>query len=765
MGDVSVNRDSTTKLKHELWTKKTDLSPSHRNTMFSFCGRLRQVALISIAAMGLWPLALQVMLAPQSVFGDGHGDRYEELSYFAFENDHYQVLAPRKLDCRGLQTFLFGGATPTATTDLLRAIPQSTFETVRSYVVNQTTADTAQMLSVSSDILGLPADSSLCFGGVDAEGAIQIETLLSAVDSAAFGVDASCLQGTASHVRVRLQSTEFYVPDTMGELNPSRVSGAMLIVSLLDKSLSPVESSCYDATREARYAMTEGNSEYLRLVTVYSKHLLVEKTCAGFTLFGGKRDTFGCAYSALGTSGAVANLNSDGAQRTYSYPAPWRMIQCSKSGECSSLLFTQLWLSEWTVQQTTSGEVLRHNFVNQKVNEVTVDNTFSIRLVINLQILALVVTAYVTSARGWYKLKCAFISPWAKVMNATTSCTIAKVVRSSYNFILVAQMVLSMMQWRKQLTIDLLVGADTNQAVLRAFGCGTLVVVLAINVIFARAGDLKMQEMEPSFAHVVGFLVSIILFLVSRTESVSASARALLATGMRSVSASDLTQYSGCRGSNVCAMEASLSVYTLVLTIIILGACFIGLTAHAMLQASTRTASKIGASARVYFHARGKREFLSPGMNSFTRFLDDRSRNAGLYDCSTEIYIKMPGEPVLSTRAQLEACGFVLASSILFRYRDLPLFLFARILPIQILNFFNLTVTTYELIHTSRMMNGVPIGLVADQVIHTHWSKLKDARLDWMDEYFGGDGETSYRSASTDSMRRQQVRKEEEEDD
>lgn len=132
------------------------------------------------------------------------------------------------------------------------------------------------------------------------------------------------------------------------------------------------------------------------------------------------------------------------------------------------------------------------------------DSTFSIRRLINLQILALVVTAYVTSARGWFKLKCTFISPWAKVMNATPSCTIAKVVRSSYNFILVAQMVLSMMQWRKQLTIDLLVGADTNQAVLRAFGCGTLVVVLAINIVFARAGDLKMQEMEPTFAHVMG---------------------------------------------------------------------------------------------------------------------------------------------------------------------------------------------------------------------------------------------------------------------
>lgn len=231
----------------------------------------------------------------KSIFGDGHGDRYEELSYFAFENDHYQVLAPRKLDCGDLQAILLSGATPTATTDLLRAIPQSTFESVRPYVVNQTTADSAKMLSVSAAILGLAADKSVYFGGVDAEGAIQIETLLSAGDSAAFGVVGSCLQGSATHVRLRLQSTEFYVPDTMGELNPSRVSGAMLIVSLLDGNLNPVESSCYDATREARYAMTEGNTEYLRLVTVYSKQLLVEKDCGGFTLFGGKRDTFGCA--------------------------------------------------------------------------------------------------------------------------------------------------------------------------------------------------------------------------------------------------------------------------------------------------------------------------------------------------------------------------------------------------------------------------------------------------------------------------------------
>ncbi|KAG6612569.1 uncharacterized protein IUM83_03441 [Phytophthora cinnamomi] len=762
MGEVSMNGDlvdTDTAPEEKARPKKIELGSRHRNVVFAVCGRLRQLALVSIGAMGLWPLMLQLILNPQSVFGDGHGDRYEQLSYYAFENDHYQVLAPRKLDCGILQSYLFTGATPTATTDLLRAVPQSAFEVVRSYVVNETTASTATMLSVNTDIIGLAVDKSVCYGGVDAEGAIQIETLLSVHDSPAFGVDGSCLQGTATHVRARLQSTEFFVPDTMGELNPSRISGAMLIVSLLDQNLNPVESTCYDATRESRYAETAGHSEYIDLVTTYSNQLLVAANCAMFNLFGGKRDTLGCAYSALATSGATADLNSDGAQRTYSYPAPWRMIQCSMSGDCSSLLFTQVWLDEWTVQQTTSGVVLRHNFVNQKVNEVTVDSTFSIRILINLQILALVVTAYLTSARGWYKLKCTFVSPWAKVMNVTTFCTIAKVVRSSYNFVLVAQMVLGMMQWRKQLTIDLLVGADTNQAVLRAFGCGTLVVVLAINIVFARAGDLKMQEMEPSFAHVVGFLVSIILFLISRTKSVAVSTRALLATGMGSVPTSDLTKYSGCRGSTVCALEASLSVYSVVLIIVIVGACLIGLTAHAMLQASVRSTSKVGASSKVYFHVRGQRQSLSPDMNSFTRFLDDRSRNTGLYDCSTEIYVSMPGEAVMSTRGQLEACGFVLASSILFRYRDLPLFLVARILPMQILNFFNLTVTTYELIHTNRTLNGVPIELVADQVIHTHWSKLKEARLDWIDGYFGGDGETSYRSTSTDSMRRQSVHK------
>ncbi|KAL3667273.1 hypothetical protein V7S43_007505 [Phytophthora oleae] len=231
---------------------------------------------------------------------------------------------------------------------------------------------------------------------------------------------------------------------------------------------------------------------------------MVSSSCAGFTLYGETLDTFGCAYSALGTSGAVADINSDGTQRTHSFPAPWRMIQCSSSGECSSLLFTQIWLSEWTVEKTTTDEMFRHNFVNHKVIEVTVDSTFSIRLVISFQIFALVVAAYLTSMRGWYKMKSSFISPWARVMNATTSCTIAKVVRSSYNFVLVAQMAFGVIQWRKQLTIDLLVGGDTNQAVLRAFGCGTLVVVLSINIVFARAGDLKMQEMEPAFAHVVG---------------------------------------------------------------------------------------------------------------------------------------------------------------------------------------------------------------------------------------------------------------------
>eukprot|EP00644_Phytophthora_capsici_P003706 jgi/Phyca11/129207/e_gw1.82.35.1 len=657
--------------------------------------------------MGLWPLALQIILVPESVFGDGHGDRYEQLSYFAFENDHYQVLTPHKVDCSDLQDALFSGTEPTPTTDLLRAVPQSTFELVRYLVVNQTTGDHVTILSVTADILEISTDQSVCFGGVDAEGAIQIEALLSMQDSSAFGVDKSCLQNAASHVRLRLQSTEFYVPDTMGELNPSRKSGAMLIMSLVDSNLAPVESTCYRETRKDRSAVTATNSKYIRLVSEYSKQLLVPSSCAGFTLYGGMRDTFGCAYSALGTS----------------------------------LLFTQIWLSEWTVEKTSTDEILRHNFINHKVIEVTVDNTFSIRLVISLQILALVVTAYLTSVRGWYKMKSSFISPWAKVMNATTSCTIAKVVRSSYNFVLVAQMALGILQWKKQLTIDLLVGADANQAVLRAFGCGTLVVVLAINVVFARAGDLKMQEMEPTFAHVVSFFTT------------------LLATGMHSVSAADVTKYSGCRGSSVCARETSLSLYTVVLVIVILKATFIGLTAHATLQATVRTTQKVGVrprgSRRSFHIGSSRRESKCPEANSFTRFLDDRSRRTSLYDCSTQVYVQGTGGTLLSTRGQLEASGFVLASSILFRYRDLPLFLVARVLPVQVLNFFNLTVITYELIDTNRELNGIPVRLVADQVIHTHWSTLQDARLDWLDGYFGGDGETSYRS--TESTKRQSV--------
>ncbi|KAG6943470.1 hypothetical protein JG688_00017582 [Phytophthora aleatoria] len=724
MGEVSQH-EAIAKTEHNLTPKRVDLSSKRYHAVFSVCGRLRQLALVSIAAMGLWPLVLQVILVPQSVFGDGHGDRYEQLSYFAFENDHYQVLAPRQLDCSELQAVLFNGAAPKPTTDLVRAVPQSIYENVRAFVVNKTTGGHETMLSVSTEILGLPVEKSVCFGGVDDEGAIQIEALLSAKDSPIFGVDASCLETSDSHLRLRLQSTEFYVPDTMGELNPSRTSGAMLIASLVGANLNPVGSSCYEATRKARNVETQSNSQYLRLVSVYSKQLIVPETCAEFTLYGGKRDQLGCAYSALGTSGAVANLNSDGAHCTYSFPAPWRMIQCSLSGECSSLLFTQMWLSEWTMEKTPIGEVLRQNFVNHKVNEVTVDSTFSIRLVISLQILALVVTAYLTSMHGWYKINCAFVSPWARVMNATTSCTIAKVVRSSYNFILVAQMVLGMIQWRKQLTIDLLVGADTNEAVLRAFGCGTLVVVLAINIVFARAGDLKMQEMEPSFAHVVGFLASIVLFAISRSNTVSASTRTLLATGMTSVSASDVTKYSGCRGSAVCAKEVSLGVYTVVLVIVIAAATFVGLTAHAMLQALVRKSPKVGAATKMSYNVgTSNSETVPPEVNSFTRFLDDRSRSTSLYDCSTEVYVQLSsGDALLSTRAQLEASGFVLASSILFR-----------------------------------MLNEVPVGLVADQVIHTHWSKLKWGRLDWMNEYFGGNGETSYRS-SRESTRRQSVQK------
>lgn len=760
MGEIIQHEETsrTVETDHNC-TSTQDPNLKRRNAAFSICGRLRQLALVSIAVMGLWPLALQIILVPESVFGDGHGDRYEQLSYFAFENDHYQVLTPHKVDCSDLQDALFSGTEPTPTTDLLRAVPQSTFELVRYLVVNQTTGDHVTILSVTADILEISTDQSVCFGGVDAEGAIQIEALLSMQDSSAFGVDKSCLQNAASHVRLRLQSTEFYVPDTMGELNPSRKSGAMLIMSLVDSNLAPVESTCYRETRKDRSAVTATNSKYIRLVSEYSKQLLVPSSCAGFTLYGGMRDTFGCAYSALGTSGAVADINSDGTRRNYSFPAPWRMIQCTLSGECSSLLFTQIWLSEWTVEKTSTDEMLRHNFINHKVIEVTVDNTFSIRLVISLQILALVVTAYLTSVRGWYKMKSSFISPWAKVMNATTSCTIAKVVRSSYNFVLVAQMALGILQWKKQLTIDLLVGVDTNQVVLRAFGCGTLVVVLAINVVFARAGDLKMQEMEPTFAHVVSFFTSIILFCISHTNSALASVRTLLATGMHSVSAADVTKYSGCRGSSVCARETSLSLYTVVLVIVIVKATFIGLTAHATLQATVRTTQKVGVrprgSRRSFHIGSSRRESKCPEANSFTRFLDDRSRRTSLYDCSTQVYVQGTGGTLLSTRGQLEASGFVLASSILFRYRDLPLFLVARVLPVQVLNFFNLTVITYELIDTNRELNGIPVRLVADQVIHTHWSTLQDARLDWLDGYFGGDGETSYRS--TESTKRQSV--------
>uniref|UniRef100_K3WK46 Uncharacterized protein n=1 Tax=Globisporangium ultimum (strain ATCC 200006 / CBS 805.95 / DAOM BR144) TaxID=431595 RepID=K3WK46_GLOUD len=715
---------------------KPQVISKQKTAVFHVCGRLRQFALFAIGAMGLWPLLLQVIMVPESVFGDGHGDRYEQVSYFAFENDHYQVLTPRKVDCGDLQTALFGGKVPVATQDLLRAVSDTTFKTARTLVINQTTDSNATTLSVSTGILGLAKDRSVCFGGVDDEGSVQVEALLSAQEAAAFGVDSACLQGSATHMRLRLQSSEFFSPDTMGELNPARVPGAMLIVSLVDEELRPVLSSCYGATRETRYKATQIESEYRRLVSVYSKQLLVSETCNSFTLFGGSRDEFGCAFSALGASGAVADLNSDGAQRTYSFTAPWRMIQCTVAGECSSLLFTQMWLSEWTVQDTTSGEVLRHNFVNHKVNEVTVDNTFSLRLLISLQILALVVTAYLTSVRGWYTIQCAIVSPWAKVANATTSCTIAKVVRSSYNFILVAQMVLGIIQWRKQLTVDMLVGADTNQAVLRATGCGTLVVVLAINIVFARAGDLKMQEMEPSFAHVVGFVAAIILYLVTRSSSIGASARSLLVNGMHTVAAAEVTQYSGCRGSSVCAAQASLQKYIVVLVLVITIACATGSFIQAALQASAR----VSTSRRISNKTRSKNALLrKESLNSFTRFLDDRSQKTDMYDSSTEIYVRMPGGTVLSTRGQLEACGFVPAASMLFRYRDLPQFLGARALPMQVLNLFNLTVTIYELMETGEVVNGHPVMYVADQVIHAHWSKLKGATLSWSLAYYGGD--------------------------
>lgn len=132
-----------------LRTKDTETGSKRCVAAFSICGRLRQLALFSIAAMGLLPLVLQVILVPESVFGDGHGDRCEQPSYFAFENNHYQDLEPRKVACSDLQSVLFGGVTPTPTTDLLRAIPQTTFENIRSFVVNQTTGVSCTKLSVN----------------------------------------------------------------------------------------------------------------------------------------------------------------------------------------------------------------------------------------------------------------------------------------------------------------------------------------------------------------------------------------------------------------------------------------------------------------------------------------------------------------------------------------------------------------------------------------------------------------------------------------
>ncbi|KAG6962655.1 hypothetical protein JG687_00007021 [Phytophthora cactorum] len=83
----------------------------------------------------------------------------------------------------------------------------------------------------------------------------------------------------------------------MGELNPSRTSGAVLIASLVGVNLDSVGSSCYEATRKARNVETQSNS---RLVLVYAKQWIVPETCAEFTLYGGKRDQLRCAYSALG---------------------------------------------------------------------------------------------------------------------------------------------------------------------------------------------------------------------------------------------------------------------------------------------------------------------------------------------------------------------------------------------------------------------------------------------------------------------------------
>lgn len=325
-------------------------SPKSLSIAFIAIGWLRCIALISISAIGIWPLILQLILNPSSVFGDDHGDRYQQMSYFAMENGHYQILQPRELNCTDLKTALMGDSNPVVSQDLVRAVPYSVYQRARSLTASQTDSPNATVLSVLTDILSLSRHDSLCFGGIDNDGSMQIEALLSAQGAPDFGLDAVCLPVTGSHLRLRLLPTEFYYSDTMAELNPARTPGALMIVSLVDQKLKPVLSSCLEYTRQTRFNATTTAMDYQRLVSQYSHRLLVTSDCRSFDAFGGVRDAFGCAYSALGASGAVADLLSDGVDRSYSFPAPWSMIQCTVSGECSSLQFPQMWLSERTVE-------------------------------------------------------------------------------------------------------------------------------------------------------------------------------------------------------------------------------------------------------------------------------------------------------------------------------------------------------------------------------------------------------------------------------
>ncbi|KAJ0397887.1 hypothetical protein ATCC90586_009617 [Pythium insidiosum] len=730
---------------------RRDRPPGHRRPLlFSVCGYLRVLAMGAIAVQGLWPLLFQVFLVPKSVFGDGHGDRYEQLSYFAFENDHYQVLAPRDVSCDAFRSRLFRGRpAPPATTDLVRAVDQETFLSVRELAANATA-----LLSVERDILGLPRDTSVCFGAVDDEGSVQIEALLSVDDAAGFGIDGACIQHTATHVRVRLAPTEFFVSDTVGELNPARSPGAVLIASLVDQQLRPVvSSSCYGLTREHRAQLTATATDYQRCVDLFSRQLLVSDRCDSFSLYDPARNAAGCAYSALGAAGAVPSLYDAGA---YSFPAPWRMMQCTVGGECSSLLFTQLWLSEWTVERLRGGAavVLRHNFVNHKVIEVTVDRTCGLRLLVSVQILVLVSAAWLTSAKNWHEIDLRFASPWARVLSATTACTLTKIVRSTYNLILAVQMVIGVVQWRNQLTIDMLIGADPRDAVLRAMGCGTLVLTLGVNLLFARTGSLKSQELEPSFAHVVALVATVGIYVRTQTQAFQSQARGLLVAGMYTVPATDVPRFSGCRGSAVCAAQVSMLQYVgLVAVLILLCATFgVALTAALHWRARRVAVTDQEQLERQRLGSMTRKELL----NSFTRFLDNHFRSIALYDRSTQVYVAASGtgSTLLSTREHIEACGFVLADNMLFRYRDLPLFVGSRVLPPQFFRFFNMSVTIYRLTDSGSGVEGLRVLAVADCVVHAHWGKLRDARLDWNRAFIGGERAGRSDARSRRSMQR-----------